>query len=201
MAYILLGLVLLFIFILVAVKVGISQAKPEDADSETPVIHKSGIYSIVRRTPRESISNHKPPEEEIRKYLDSQNEDLRKRPLNEGEKNALIEDWGALLEKNIMEIEKGDREGIEFYLYRYSGDDEVCERTIPNNCFVSREQIFKYPSIIPPFHLGCTCELTRYHGDEDMRDTTSHRYRRLFDQNNLPKLPEWKQILAKATTR
>lgn len=201
MAYILLGVILLVIFLLIAVRVGVSREKPDDQATAAPVIHKSGIYSIVRRSPRDTIANHKPSSDEIRKYLDSKNEEINRHSLSDSRKRALIDQWEELLERNISEVEAGDREGVEFYRYDYPDSDYICDQAVPKDCFVSREQIFNHPGLIPPFHLGCTCELARYHGDENFRDTGSYQFRRIFDTDRLSGLPEWKQILANDNQR
>jgi hypothetical protein len=59
MIYAILGLILLVIFLLIAVRIGVNREKPETS-LQNPVIHKSGIYAIVRRSPREPLASHKP---------------------------------------------------------------------------------------------------------------------------------------------
>jgi hypothetical protein len=195
MVFALLGLVLLIIILLLAVKVGIKKEQPEDQASAAPVIHKSGIYSIVRRSPRELIAGHKPTEEAIRQYLASQNEDIHGRRLTDTIREDLLNRWKSSLDKSISEIERGDADGVEFYFYGFTGDDPACENHVPKDCFVSREQMYKYPITVPPFHLGCLCEIKAYQGEQNICDTATDRVR-LFDENALPRLPEWKQIVA-----
>lgn len=190
----LIGLILFLILLLVAIRVGVDKDKP-GSELHAPTIHKSGIYSIVRKSPRENIADHKPSTEALRKYLDAQNEDIEGRKLSAADKQRLLRRWEEKIEASIAEIERGDEEGAEFYYYSYSGDDPVCAPSISKGQFVTREQIFQYPNIIPPFHPGCRCELKQYRGDENLRETTVIGMRSLFEHDRLPSLPDWMNII------
>ena len=110
---------------------------------------------------------------------------------------ALIESWNNQMELNITEIEKGDEKGIEFYFYDYMWEDPLCEKHITKGRFVTREELYQFPNIIPPFHLGCGCRLKRYEGKEKLRETTEIGMLPLFKNGAPPSLPEWKEILIK----
>ena len=99
------------------------------------------------------------------------------------------------MEFNINEIEKGDEKGIEFYFFEYSWDDPICEKHIANCRFVTREELYQYPNIIPPFHIGCGCRLKKYEGKEKLRETTEIGMLPLFRNGAFPSLPDWKEIL------
>ncbi|MBD3345311.1 MAG: hypothetical protein GF401_09640 [Chitinivibrionales bacterium] len=189
----LVAIILFVVFLLIAIRVGVNKEKSQQ-ELHPPVIHKSGIYSIVRKSPRESIDQVKPSEEDLRKYLAAQNEDIRGTKLLKNDKELLIEDWKNDIESSISEIEEGDKEGVEFYYYSYKNEDPVCKNKISRGHFVTRGQIYKYPKIIPPFHLGCQCTLKRYSGDENLRETTVIGMQSLFNQDKLPPLPDWKNV-------
>jgi hypothetical protein len=53
------GLFLFLILVIVAVAIGVNKEKTEKAEP-APMIHASGIYSVVRRSPREDATKAKP---------------------------------------------------------------------------------------------------------------------------------------------
>jgi hypothetical protein len=193
--FIIIWILFILILVLIAIRIGMSKKDIEEAFKD-PTIHASGIYSIVRKSPRENIADFKPSKEEIGKYLAGKNEDIRSEPLTEQDKNGLVSAWNALLEETIAEVESGDRSGAEFYYFDYSGDDPVCEKFIDKGKFVTRREIYKYPQILPPFHLGCRCHLKKFEGKENLHDTSELGMRPLFsNQSLLPSLPKWTDIL------
>jgi hypothetical protein len=101
----------------------------------------------------------------------------------------------ALLDENIVEIENGDGDGVEFYFYELSGKDPVTEKYVKKGCFVTREEIHNHPQLIPPFHIGCTCRLRAHRGSENLHDTTELGIRPLFIGEDVPPLPDWHAII------
>lgn len=197
------GLILLSVLILVAIRL-ISLKRPpvEYSGSETinasgPLIHASGIYSIVRKSPREDLLRIRPPETEIRKYIASINEDIYGHALSNADKEKLLQKWLSSIEENIAVIEKGDSEDTEFYYLESSTDRQcpVCADFFKQGQFVMRQEIYKNPSVIPPFHLGCTTKLVPYLGKENLRETTVIRMSPLFNHGIAPTLPEWIKLL------
>ncbi|MBD3391633.1 MAG: hypothetical protein GF418_06255 [Chitinivibrionales bacterium] len=191
---ILVGVAFFLIVVLVAIHIGMRSRTP-DEPPESPTIHASGIYSIVRRSPRDSIAQFKPSQDELSQYLAGKNEDIQGKPLTGDDKKALVSRWEQSLEENIREVEAGDHQGVEFYYYDFDEDDPVCRGRIDQGHFVTREEIFKFPRTIPPFHIGCRCRLKAHHGSEDLRETTRLGMRPLFRDESLPPLPTWSDIL------
>ena len=189
----LVGIALLLIVLLIAVRIGIKKEKAGN-DIASPTIHTSGIYSIIRRSPRESISDYKPSQEEIIKYLSDKNVNMSDSDRRGLDTPKLIESWNCQMEFNIKEIEKGDEQGIEFYFYDYAWEDPLCEKRIPKGRFVTREELYQFPNIIPPFHLGCGCRLRKCQGKEKLRETTELSMLPLFKNGSPPSLPDWKEI-------
>jgi len=199
MAFALISIILLIILMLIAIKTGLNRGHTSDEPVLQPVIHASGIYSIVKKSPRESILAKKPSTEDIGKYLSGQNVDKEGGELSEQDKSRLMEHWKSDIEESIATIEKGDLEGIEFYYYEYSPVDcPVCRNHISRGKFVTREEIFRYPDIIPPLHLGCTCRLLPHHGKEKLRETTELGMLPLFRNQQPPPLPQWQTITKSA---
>jgi hypothetical protein len=184
------GILLLLVAMLIAVRIVMNKGKAGEEIS-SPMIHGSGIYSIIRRSPRENIGDFKPSQEEIRKYLFDKNVNIA---IEASSKENLISSWNEQMEANIKEIENGDKEGTEFYYFNYKWDDPVCSKIIHKGRFVTREQIFQFPQVIPPLHLGCGCKLCKYQGKDKLRETTEIGMLPLFHGSQIISLPNWKEI-------
>jgi hypothetical protein len=188
------GIAVLLILLLIALRTGINKEKVE-SEMLSPLIHASGIYSIIRKSPRESICDYKPSQEEIIKYLSDKNVNMDGVPISKALTAALLNSWNAQMELNIAEIESGDEKGIEFYYYEFAWDDPICQGFIVKGRFVTRQELYRFPNVIPPFHLGCGCRLKKYESKEKLHDTTEIGMLPLFQNGDLPKLPDWKEIL------
>jgi hypothetical protein len=194
----LVGIALLLVAMLIAVRVGMKKARDEE-ETQLPMIHGSGIYSIIRKSPRDNIGDFKPSQEEIRKYLNDKNVNIG--TISPAQRDQLFSKWNEQMEANIREIENGDTEGIEFYYYDFKWADPVCAKIISKGRFVTREQLFEHPKIIPPFHLGCGCQLCKYQGKDKLRETTEIGMLPLLRNGEMVPLPEWKEIVADETPR
>jgi hypothetical protein len=194
----LVGIALLLIAMLVAVRIGMNKAKNEQ-ELPSPMIHGSGIYSIIRKSPRDNIGDFKPSQEEIRKYLNDKNVNIS--TVSSVQRDLVLSKWNEQMEANINEIENGDKEGIEFYYFDFKWNDPVCAKIISKGRFVTREQIFEHPKIIPPFHLGCGCQLCKYQGKDKLRETTEIGMLPLLRNGEMVPLPEWKELVAIETPR
>lgn len=198
MLWTLIGIAFFLLCILIAFRIGITRHKNDEEELSSPMIHASGIYSIVRKSPRQNIANFKPSTEKIRQYLAGQNVDINGKELTAEDKEKLLSQWTEVLDENISEIEKGDSEGVEFYYYDFPNDDPVTGEHIKKGHFVTREEIHTFPQIIPPLHIGCRCRIKAHHGIEKIKDTTEMGLRPLFHDENLPPMPRWKDILKTA---
>ena len=194
MLLVVVGLVIFLLLVLVAVRISFN--KVSTVKEEKQLLHASGIYSIVRNNPRERIDQFKPPAEEIRKYLEGID-------VNYGDTIKLSVDaiegcvrrWSESLNKNIEVIEQGDALGVTFYYYNFSPEScPVCKDYLKKGQFVTREELFQFPQIIPPFHIGCTCTLEAHSGNVNLLDTTEIKMIPLFKNEISPQLPEWKMI-------
>lgn len=189
------ALFLLIVLLVIAIGIGVNKEKTEKEEPR-PIIHASGIYSVVRTSPRKDIERLKPAREEIRKYLSGTNEDTNGVALSNQDKERLVESYWTEVDRNITEVEEGDRRGAEFYFYDFERDDPVCARYLSKGRFVTREEIFKHGRIVPPFHLGCSCRIQAHKGSENLRETTELGLRPLFaDDSMVPSLPNWHTVL------
>jgi hypothetical protein len=195
--YALLGLALLLILLLTAMRLGAGRARAvRDEDPVPSVISASGVYSIVRRSPREAVAALEPTEPQIRQYLRGINEDKAGTSLSDSDKERLVDAFLADRESNVAEVEKGDVESVDFYYYDHRWPDAVCEKHVSKGSFVTREDIFSYPRLVPPFHLGCGCQLRRQHGTDNVRKTIALRFHPLIrDDSSPPELPDWREVI------
>jgi hypothetical protein len=194
MMYVLLGLALFLVLVLIAVHIGITR-RADDTQADKPVLSGSGVYSIVRRSPREAVQKIRPGADEMRQYLASVNEDSTGKRLSAEDKERILAAFAADTEAAIAEVEAGDQEGVEYYYYDYRWDDPVCEGMVGKGPYVTREEMFRFPQLLPPFHLGCGCVLKRQHGTEALRKTIAMHLRPLLaDNQQLPRLPDWRSV-------
>jgi hypothetical protein len=200
MTTILIILAVLVLFILIALKFGFGKKEAQSmygADERQAIIHMSGIYSITRKSPRAGLAAVRPSETEIRSYLDGVDKDTLGRPISQGDRRALLKHWKAVTEANLLEIESGDKNGVAFYYYDYPKPCPVCVNFINKGHFVTRDEIYKNPQIIPPFHLGCTCTLNAHQGCESkLRDTVLVGTAPLLAGGVEPALPDWTNIVS-----
>jgi hypothetical protein len=188
---------------LFAIRVALSRTSPveEEEDAHNPLIHASGIYSILRKSPGDAVLKIKPKEQEIRKYLSDLNENLSA-AFKENEIEDLIHEWNVSVGLNVKAVEDGDKNNIEFYYFDFNPVDcPICDSHIKKGQFVTREEIFKHPEILPPFHLGCTTKIVPHHGKEDLRETTEIGMMPWFKQGVRPALPDWKNMPKQQTIR
>ncbi len=202
MVTIIITIIIVLILLLFAIRAAFVKSSPVEQvdDVPNPLIHESGIYSIVRRTPRDALLKVKPGEEEIRKYLTGLNENLN--TLTSDEIEAIVKLWNTSIENSIKAVEIGDNNSVQFYFFDFSPNDcSVCSNFIKKGQFVTREEIYKHPELLPPFHLNCTTVLHPHHGKEDLRETTELGMMPFFKHGIRPALPEWKSMQKQHTTR
>jgi len=197
---IIIGIILIILLIVVIVKAVTSKEEGRPEDPHDNIIHVSGIYSIVRNSPREDLLKLRPSEKIIRQYLDGKNEDINGIALNGSERNALIEHWKEQMETCLREVETGDENGAAFYYYDFPQACAACAPFLSKGHFVSREEIYNFPQLVPPFHLGCTCSLNVHSGKADPMNTAVSGMRPFFSGMNVPELPEWKSIVTLSKT-
>jgi hypothetical protein len=192
------GVAALVVLVLVALKVSLDPKGSETDDADkSKIIHVSGVYSVLRKSPRGELAALRPTVEEIKKYLTGVEEDINGVPLKASDRTALLRHWKAQTEMNLRGIEAGDRNGAAYYYYDYLKECQVCGEFIAKGNFVTREEIYNYPLLIPPFHLGCACVLAVHHGTEKMmRETALAGMLPFFEGDTPPPLPEWTAVLS-----
>ncbi|MBD3316283.1 MAG: hypothetical protein GF344_10890 [Chitinivibrionales bacterium] len=194
----LIGIAFFLILTLIAIRLAWGKREPA-VPNEEELIHKSGIFSVVRQSPRVNVYDYKPKEEEICQYLADTNVDIHGNTLLEADKQRLRKMWNNHLEASIRVVEQGDTKGVDFYYYDFEAEDPICADFVRKGHFVTREEIYKHPRLLPPFHVGCHCRLAGYHGtSEELRDTTKSTISPLFTDGECPPLPDWHTVLKPA---
>jgi len=190
-------LLLLMILIIIAIRLITDKNSPGEEQNgngkESQIIQASGIYSIFRKSPRQDLIALRPGESEIRKYLFTINEDIQGQPLAISDKERLVEHWLHSMEENISAIEQGDAQSVLFYYFDAPGEKtcDICANHFKRGQFVTREEIFKNPSVIPPFHLGCTTKVVPFQGKDVMREGVVSAMTPFFGNHKPPTLPGW----------
>lgn len=187
--------------ILVALLFGLGRREDRDADEadeRQTILQTSGIYSIVLGSPQDELERLRPGDTEIRSYMDGESTDISGVPLSFDDKKALLQHWKVRMVESLQEIDIGDMNGDTFYYYDFPRQPcPVCSEFINAGNYVTREEIFKNPCLIPPFHLGCTCTLTAHHGCErTVRETVLVGMIPFLDGSVKPLLPDWKNIVS-----
>jgi hypothetical protein len=202
------ALVLLSLAIILAVLLISSRKSPQKErlgePIEPPLIQASGIYSIIRKSPREDLKKIRPAETEIRKYLFSINEDIEKNSLSDADRQSLADHWHRAMEENIGTIEEGDAvKAPFFYCLDAAGGNpcRVCEPYFKQGNIVTRKEIYKNPSVIPPFHLGCTTKIIPFRGKEDSGGPSVQDMLPLGEKNSTIALPDWTTTIKLPSTR
>ncbi len=124
------------------------------ADDTSP-IYASGVYSLIRKSPRKELQEREPPLEEVRSILASP----QAAPTANAAAQQYLDEWRRVANISITNIEKGDREGIQTYRYQVPSKCQKTCAMFSGDAYVTREQLHNHVQLIPPFHLGCGVEL------------------------------------------
>jgi hypothetical protein len=128
-------------------------ANDRQAQDDSSPIYASGVYSLIRRSPRKELQEREPPLEEVQPVLTKAQTEAN------GSAQQYLDEWRRQANISINNIEKGDREGIQTYRYQVPAK---CQRTCAmfgGDAYVTREQLHNHVQLIPPFHLGCGVQL------------------------------------------
>jgi hypothetical protein len=151
--WILLGIIVLVVGAAATMLLKRGSGGGQSQDDSSP-IYASGVYSLIRRSPRKELQEREPPLEEVQTVLSS-----AQAAAANGSAQQYLDEWRRMANISINNIEKGDREGIQTYRYQVPAK---CQRTCAmfgGDAYVTREQIHNHVQLIPPFHLGCGVQL------------------------------------------
>lgn len=186
MLYILFGVLLVLLIALSATAAYFVFQKKEE--KEFPTIHQSGIFSLVRQSPREALKERNLSLSQVQEALkNTQNpENVNSSPEN------YLKLWEELLENSINTIEKSDMEGLQTFCYEIPEKDKVTCRGFTESTYVTREQLQNYPNLIPPFHLGCQVQLLAKKAHQTSLDGTG--WKPLLPVAGKYPTPDWRTV-------
>ena len=117
---------------------------------DSTTIYTSGVFSLIRKSPRAAAVARTPEIEAVRSALTA----AGGAPASA---ETYREHWVKAAELCIHNVEQGDTEGIQTYRYEIP---EKCRATcgkFGGDAYVTRDQLHHQVQLIPPFHLGCDC--------------------------------------------
>jgi len=186
MLYVLFGVALVLLILLTATALYFVLQKKEE--KEYPTIHASGIYSLVRQSPREMLEKKHLTLDQVKEVL--------KNAANPENINASVEKywelWEDILENSINTIENGDKEGLQTFSYSVPSKDKETCKGFSENIYATREQLHNYPNIIPPFHLGCQVRLETKDAWKTKLDGTG--WKPLLPVGGKYPVPDWRIV-------
>ena len=140
--------------LLFGVGVHIVLQKNQAENRAKAVIKDSGKYSLIRESPIEEIYQVKPNIDEVRSHLESHTE------LNDSQIQVITDQWIQSIQSSIAMVEAGDAKGYNTYSFDFQDKDlKVCT-FLDKDSYITREQIYHHPELLPPFFIGCTTKLT-----------------------------------------
>ena len=182
------SLVLLVLILLAALRAYFrnGSAKEEKNGNSSP-IYTSGVYSLVRKSPRESVTQRIPSLDQIKQVLSKS--DKEKTSSNA---QQYLEHWQRAAELSISTVESGDKKGVQTYRYQVPERCSQCCAAFSQDTYVTREQIHNHPQLVPPFHLGCGVELVI---KEAWEGSESGGWSPLLPENGQYPTPEWRTVV------
>jgi hypothetical protein len=146
-------LVVILIFVLGMVGLYYILQKDSQVDQVVAPIYHSGVYSLLKKSPRDSLNKNKLDADEVAKLL------LEDESLHDQDRQSLLEMWSESIDLTVGEVEKGDESGVQTYGYEIPASEvELCS-FINENTYNTREMIYNYPELLPPFYIGSRIKL------------------------------------------
>jgi hypothetical protein len=154
--WIILGIIVLIIATAISV---VLRRQGRDGDRQTQddssPIYASGVYSLIRRSPRKELQEREPSLEEAITVLSTPQASA----IANGSVQQYLDEWRTIANISINNIEKGDKEGIQTYKYQVPAKCQQTCAMFGGDAYVTREQLHNHVQLIPPFHLGCGVQL------------------------------------------
>lgn len=131
------------------------QGRQEQEPPAYAPIDRSGSYAVLRHPVKDDLESKKPSAAEVEVWLRQ-----KQPPLSPEKIQELVQKWKNDLQHTINVIEEGDREKVAtFRILLTEKDLPLCQFLTTDN-YITREQILNHPEILPPYYLGCDCQVT-----------------------------------------
>lgn len=149
-----------------------------------PPIDVSGQYAVVLRPARVSMESAKPSEHEAAEWLNSQD-------LPAEEKSRLMAEWKRVYEETVRTVDEGDKNGTVTYRIELGPKGKGYCSFLPEDNFITREQIRNHAELLPPYVFGCDCRLLPKFPWENPGKAG---WKAVVPQNGKYAVPDWRQI-------
>ncbi|MFP4522621.1 MAG: hypothetical protein ACLFQK_10785 [Fibrobacterota bacterium] len=187
-------IVIIAVIILLALIIGSRKKEEPESVPEFPHIHASGVYSVIRKSPREDVLKIRPDKNEIKKILSQKGKDSSGNPLTSSDIEKLCREWAEGIEENIKAVEEADELGRNnFLLERTPECVGCCNIGEGTGMMLSREDIYRHPELIPPYHPGCGCRIMS-DVDWDSKKTVILAPLRQKEEGGY-NLPQWDSVI------
>ena len=160
--------------------------KDNEEDNDSPSIHESGVFSLIRKSPREDLLELRPSKEKIISFLSN-----HEREFSPEDIESMSEKWEQAILDNIRVVEEGDKNGVQTYRFQLAEKDKTLCPFINEGSYITREQIYNFPELIPPYYIGCDCTL---HSKEAWDDHEQTNWTPLLPEGGQYDIPHWKNI-------
>jgi hypothetical protein len=148
------------------------------------LVSNSGVFSLVRESPRKYFEHNKPTEADITQFLVSKG-------LSEDIKSTLLSSWNTNCEHSIRSIERADRFGVETFGLELGKLAQELMPHITSATYLTREMIFNHAELLPPYFLGDTSKIV--HKDA-MAGEDKNMWEPLLPIKGSYQIPEWRNI-------
>jgi hypothetical protein len=159
------------------------QKKPDEAELP-PSIFQSGVYSLLRKSPAESLRAIKPSAEDIKNWL------IENDHSNIAEVQSEL--WEKMLQKSISIVEKGDIEGTQTYRFHLEDVDVNMCGFLSKDSYITREMIYNHPELLPPFTIGSNASLM---SKEAWDNQSKSGWTPILPVDGKYDIPDWRQIV------
>ncbi len=152
-------------------------------------IYASGVFSLIRKSPREAVLARIPSTASVAQVLASP----AGQAATNGSPEAYVGKWREIAELCIHNVEKGDKDGVQTYRYEVPAScGEICAG-FGGDTYVTRDQLHAQVGLIPPFHLGCGCVLVTREAWQSGGDSAG--WSPLLPVNGEYQAPDWRNVV------
>ncbi len=177
--------------LLVAIGLYYSLQKQAEEREKKAIQLNSGIYSIVRVSPREALLKIKASEEEVEEWLEAN------RPMLPPEEiGRLVALWNEAIEHSIAMVEKGDLEQRDTFRYEVPSEEKGLLPFADPDGYITRETIYHHPELLPPFFIGSKTRLELKVADSTLLGSQAKSGWKpiLPSSDGTYPIPDWKQL-------
>jgi hypothetical protein len=162
----------------------------EQANAETQPMYASGVFSLIRKSPKDQVLARMPSPEVTATLLGGVKDPQK---ADENRISTYLGEWQRVADLCIHNIELGDREGVQTYRYEVPARCGATCKAFGGDTYVTREQLHKNAELIPPFHLGCGCIIVAKAAWQG--GASSGGWSPLLPINGAYPLPDWRTVV------